>query len=148
MVHDHTIPDSYYVMDGQVQLLLLQHWMQKTMTKHERPDHSHSCITTTSCLPGRASLLEPSHGQKQCQYVYPSTGIQELQSICHQSTHYSQQQRQPSHTLNKRGEHEDLECIPNYNEQLLKECLIQVNFDLQGPPLFKQQFTHKLVEGE
>ncbi len=45
MVHDHTIPDSYYVPDGQVRLLSLQHWMQKTMTNQEWCAHSHSCIT-------------------------------------------------------------------------------------------------------
>ncbi len=45
MVHDHTIPDSYYVPDGQVWLLSLQHWMQKTMSKQEQHCHSHSCIT-------------------------------------------------------------------------------------------------------
>ncbi len=45
MVHDHTIPDLYYVPDGQVWLLSPQHWMQKTMSKQERHDHSHSCIT-------------------------------------------------------------------------------------------------------
>jgi len=45
MVHAHTIPDSYYVPDGQVQLLSPQHWMQKTMTKQEWCDHSHSCFT-------------------------------------------------------------------------------------------------------
>ncbi len=33
MVHDHTIPDLYYIPNGQVQLLSPQHWMQKTMTK-------------------------------------------------------------------------------------------------------------------
>jgi len=45
MVHDHTILDSYYILDGQVHLLSPQHWMQKTMTKQERSDHSHFCIT-------------------------------------------------------------------------------------------------------
>ncbi len=45
MVHDHTIPDLYYVPDGQVQLLSPQHWMQKTMSKQEWHHHSHSCIT-------------------------------------------------------------------------------------------------------
>jgi len=45
MVHDHTIPDSYYIPDGKVQLLSPQHWMQKTMSKQERCQHSHSCIT-------------------------------------------------------------------------------------------------------
>ena len=45
MVHEHTIPDSYYIPDGQVRLLSPQHWMQKTMTKQEWRDHSHSCIT-------------------------------------------------------------------------------------------------------
>jgi len=45
MVHDHTIPNSYYIPDGQVQLLSPQHWMQKTMSKQEWCKHSHSCIT-------------------------------------------------------------------------------------------------------
>jgi len=45
MVHDHTILDSYYVPDGKVRLLSPQHWMQKTMSKQERRQHSHSCIT-------------------------------------------------------------------------------------------------------
>ena len=42
----------------------------------------------------------------------------------------------------------DLKCIPDYNELLLKECLIQVNFDLQGPPSSEQQFTQELMEVE
>jgi len=45
MIHVHTIPDLYYVPDGNVWLLSPQHWMQKTITKQERCDHSHSCIT-------------------------------------------------------------------------------------------------------
>jgi len=45
MIHAHSILDSYYVPDGHIQLLSPQHWMQKTMTKQERRDHSHSCIT-------------------------------------------------------------------------------------------------------
>jgi len=45
MVHDYTIPDSYYIPDGQVRLLSPQHWIQKTMTKQEWCKHSHSCTT-------------------------------------------------------------------------------------------------------
>jgi len=40
----------------------------------------------------------------------------------------------------------DLKCIPDYNEPSLKECPIQVDFDLQGPSSSEQQFTHELVE--
>jgi len=36
MIHNHTIPDSYYIPDGQeVWLLSPQHWIQKTMSKQE-----------------------------------------------------------------------------------------------------------------
>ncbi len=45
-------------------------------------------------------------------------------------------------------EHVDLKCIPDYTKPSLKECPIQVNFDLQGPPSSEQQFTHELVEVE
>ncbi len=42
----------------------------------------------------------------------------------------------------------DLKSIQDYQEPLLKERPIQVDFDLQGPPSSEQQFTHKLVEVE
>jgi len=33
MIHDHTILDLYYILDGQVWILSPQHWMQKNMSK-------------------------------------------------------------------------------------------------------------------
>jgi len=43
--------------------------------------------------------------------------------------------------LTKGGEHVDIKCILDYDKTLLKSHLIQVDFDLQGPPLSEQQFT-------
>ena len=40
MVHDQTIPNSYYVPDGGVRLLSPQHWMQATMSKQEKQRHA------------------------------------------------------------------------------------------------------------
>jgi len=34
----------------------------------------------------------------------------------------------------------------DYDKLSLKSHLIQVNFDLQGPPSSEQQFTHKVTE--
>jgi len=45
MVHDHTIPNSYFVPEGGIHLLSPQHWMQSTMSNKEKQRHSSQCIT-------------------------------------------------------------------------------------------------------
>jgi len=104
MIHNHTIPDSYYIPDGQeVWLLSPQHWIQKTMSKQEWCQHSHSCITKHDHIllmwKDKYKWTAPLDSSNVKTFIL----AQGCSSICHRNTHNPQGRRWPSHTLNKRG---------------------------------------------
>ncbi len=151
MVHAHTIPDSYYVPDGQVRLLSPQHWMQKTMTKQERRDHSHSCTTKHDhiLLTWKDKFVQTIPlDQSNVGTFTLALGYKNFKAFAAKAHIIPDDEDDHPILLTKGGEHVDLKCIPDYNEPPLKEHPLQVDFDLQGPPSSEQQFTHKLVEVE
>jgi len=138
MVHDNTIPDSYYISNGQVQLLSPQHWMQKTMSKQEWHDHSHSCITKHDhiLLTWKEKFVSTIPlDQSNVGTFTLAPGYNNFEAFAAKAHIIPDNEYDHSILLTKWGEHADLKCILDYNEPLLKERLIQVDFDLQGPTI-------------
>jgi len=94
MIHNHTIPDSYYIPDGQeVWLLSPQHWIQKTMYKQEWCQHSHSCITKHDHIllmwKDKYKWTVPLDSSNVKTFIL----AQGCSSICHRNTHNLQGRR-------------------------------------------------------
>ncbi len=118
------------------------------MSKQEQCQHSHSCITKHNHIQltwkDKFKWTIPLDSSNVGTFTL-APGYNRFSAFATEA-HIIPKDEDDHPILLTKGGHVDLKCILDYNELLLKECLIQVNFDLQGPPSSKQQFTHKVTE--
>jgi len=118
------------------------------MSKQEQHQHSHSCITKHNHIQltwkDKFKQTAPLDSSNVSTFTL-APGYNCFAAFAKEAHIIPKDKDDHPILLIKGGEHADLKCILDYNEPSLKEHLIQVNFDLQGPPSSEQQFTHKLV---